>query len=478
MNLNPRRIRKIDAIIVVALIVISVVILFDSGYFSLDDEKETPEISFIKNDEDHTLRLVFISGDHYSWDEFNIEGNCNKSELYGSVTPNDIISECFGEIVLIYKLTDEIVGSWTFEEDKPPKSFFLPNKQVVSPDDEGKHYDKLFVNREWWTWTAVFDQYSDLAGWTMTISFMHLARGDLGATFEPDALVLTLNSPDGKEFGGIINKKRGLLLSGPTLEAKSSGVELSFEDSWAEGSDPEWTLYVEDDDIDKDHDIIVDVTCKVESNPIWTNDGLLDIGNRNIASYIYTGVEITGKIKIDGEDFSVSGIGHHHHAWSNTLSKTLFKGWDFCHIKSENGWNIYYSKYYLTSEKTLSSDSKINPFANVIVTADNGKTITELKNIELQTESKSIFGKVKIPVSINIQGEPDITQPLLTPYGIKLDLQVETDNIYEKVFNSVLNKVGVNIGRAKVNGNIIWSEDNTEYDINLKGIGCLWTMRR
>lgn len=479
MNLDPRRIRKIDAVIVVALIIISVVILFEAGYFPEETEKETPEMRFTKDYEENMLILVFISGGNYNWDEFEFQGNCNTSDLSGSVDPNDIVKDCFGKIVIIYTPTNEIIGSWVFEEEKPPGSIFLPNKQVVSPEDEGYHYNKLLVNREWWTWTAVFDKDSDLADWTITISFMHLARGDLMATLKPDAMVLTIHSPDGEEYGGIINKERGLgLLNKPTLQAGSPGVDIKFEDSWVEGTAAEdWKIYAVDNDIDTNHDIIVDVSCHVESDPIWTSKGLSDKGDNSIASYIFTGVEMTGTIKIDGEEHNVKGIGHHHHTWSNGLLKSFIKGWDFCHMKLDNGWNIYYSKYHLiTSERSLSSDSKINPYTNVIVTADNGQTITELKNIQIQTDSKTIFGNVKIPTDINIQAEPDLTQTLLKTYGIKLDVDVETDNIYEKVFNSVP-KVGVNIGRSNIDGSLVWSEDNTDYDVDLKGTGCIWTMR-
>lgn len=485
MKFKPGRLRKIDAIIVVILIVTAGIILLQAGYIKDITEEETPEMRFIKDLEKNTLRLVYISGDHYNWDDFEIQGECDYSKLKGSVRPNDIIYNCHGKIVILYKPTKEIIGSWVFEVDKPPASFFLPNRQVVAPSDEGRHYDIKLLDplrniREWWTWTAVFDKNSDLADWTITISFMHLSRGDLGFTLKPDVMVLTLHSPDGKEYGGIINKERGLgLFNKPTLEAGTRGVDLKFEDSWAQGQQPSWDLYIVSGDIDPDHNIIVDVNCFVKSDPIWTHStGLFDKGDSNIASYIFFGMQMSGTIEIDGKKYNVDGIGHHHHTWSTGILNHVIKGWDFCHMKLENGWNIYYSKYYLyPSERSETKESKINPLANIIITADNGETITELKDINIQTNSEDIFRNIKIPVTIDVQAEPSLSQTFLKTYGIELDVSIEKDNVYERVFNSIP-KVGMNVGRTNINGNIIWYEDNIEYNQALKGTGSIWTMRQ
>ena len=62
----------------------------------------------------------------------------------------------------------------------PPESITMGYMRAVSPEDEGVHFDKLRISREWWYFTAVFDdENSELKGWTVTISFNHMAYGDL-----------------------------------------------------------------------------------------------------------------------------------------------------------------------------------------------------------------------------------------------------------------------------------------------------------
>ena len=38
------------------------------------------------------------------------------------------------------------------------------------------------------------------------------------------------------------------------------------------------------------------------------------------------------------------------------LLKPIIKGWDWCHMTLDNGWNIYYSNYYLTSQINTSKN--------------------------------------------------------------------------------------------------------------------------
>ena len=91
----------------------------------------------------------------------------------------------------------------------PPESITMGYMRAVSPEDEGVHFDKINICREWWYFSAVFDENSDLTGWVVSISFNHMARGDLIGTSKPDLLVITLHGPNGEEYGGMINKERG-----------------------------------------------------------------------------------------------------------------------------------------------------------------------------------------------------------------------------------------------------------------------------
>ena len=39
----------------------------------------------------------------------------------------------------------------------PPESTLLPFMRTVSPEDEGVHFNKIRVSREWWYWSAILD---------------------------------------------------------------------------------------------------------------------------------------------------------------------------------------------------------------------------------------------------------------------------------------------------------------------------------
>ncbi len=171
------KLKKIDAIIVVALIVVAGLFLYKAGYISLP--------------------------------------------LLEEVSPPE----------------DENVTAPPPEIPTPPTSFIPSFRRDVSPEDEGLHYDKIRISREWWYFGAVFnDEDSELKDWSVSISFNHMARGDLIGTLKPDLLVVVLHGENGKTFGGMINKKRHLgILNSGTLIASSPGVNVEFEDSWAEG---------------------------------------------------------------------------------------------------------------------------------------------------------------------------------------------------------------------------------------------------
>ena len=83
-------------------------------------------------------------------------------------------------------------GNDTSPEPKiptPPTSFIPSFRRDVSPEDEGVHYDKIRITREWWYYSSVFNaEDSELKDWCVAISFNHMARGDLIGTTKPDLL--------------------------------------------------------------------------------------------------------------------------------------------------------------------------------------------------------------------------------------------------------------------------------------------------
>jgi predicted secreted hydrolase len=423
------QLKKIDAIIVVALIVVSGLFLARAGYISLPFfEEETT------SDEDDNIT---------------------------SLPP---------------------------EIPTPPNSFIPSFRRDVSPDDEGVHYDKIRITREWWYYGAVFNQEdSELKDWTVAISFNHMAQGDLLGTLKPDLFVVTLFGKNGESFGGMVNKKRYLgILNTGTLIGSSPGVNIEFENSWAEGEYPNWHVHAEDMDIDNEHEIIIDLDYSTTSLPVWTiGTRAFDKSKSSIANYLFTGCKVSGTIEIDGEVFEVNGTGHHEHSWSpKSVTKGLINGWDWFHLTLDNGWNIYESNYYPTPQFISTKTPAINPFGTLLITTDNGETLTELKNVDLKItrEDAKIFPFVKMPVDFDISAKPSlntfhvVSQSLLYGTNIKLEAEIKVKNSINKIWKFPA-YVGMKVGLCEIEGTLSWSDEDGEHQMEIYGIGNSWSMR-
>jgi len=293
--------------------------------------------------------------------------------------------------------------------------------------------------------------------------------------------VVTLHGPNGEEYGGMINKKRGFgILQQPTLQAKSPGVSVTFEDSWAEGRAPEWHVHAEDKDIDKNHEIIIDLEYFASGEPLWTiGDKAFDKSESNIASYMFTGCNVSGTVQIDGKKYTVEGIGHHEHSWSpRIITRGSINGWDWFHMVLDNGWSIYLSNYYPTPQFISTMTTKINQFGSLVITTDQGKTLTALDSMELKIvkSDENIFPFVKMPSDFKVTSHPGVLQPLLMTYNMQLDLDIEAENTYEHLWRFPT-CVGMKVGRFTISGKIAWADDDGNHELELNGIGNMWSMR-
>jgi len=420
--------KKIDALIVVALVVIASFVLYNAGYIDTDPNPEPPVKPIVVEEENET-----------------------ESE---PIPPESLDSQ-------------------------------LGYIRAVTPEDEGKHFDKLRISREQWYYTVIFDDDSELAGWTATISFNHMAWGDLLGTLKPDLMVVTLHGPNGKEYGGVINKKRGLgIFEKPTLEADAPGVSVTYDNSWAEGMAPNWHVHIEDDDIDEDHDIKMDLDFFAPSDPYWTySEKIFQKSESNLASYVFLGCNVTGEVTVDGDTYLVKGIGHHEHTWTpNIVTKGMIKEWDWCQITLENGWNIYYSNYKIRHTLLDTKETQFNPFGAFIITTNQGKTLTVLDDIEVTVKKSDsfddkIFLFVKMPSSIHISAKPSGLQVLTKSYNIEVELNIKPENTYEKVWK-LPTYVGMKIGRSIIDGKITWTDnEGVPQEVELNGLGSMWNMR-
>jgi predicted secreted hydrolase len=477
--------KKVDAIIIIIMIVIAGFVLYRFGFVSDSRKEKIPEIEFVK-DEDNRLITVFYVSERILWENLLIEGTCDKSELGRYVTKGDQIRDCSGTIVIRYKPTGTILFTFKFPPiAKLPTSIILGHMRDVSPEDEGAHFKKITNTREWWYFTAIFDDNSDLPGWSATIGFMHLSWGDLKGTFKPDVHVVVLTSPDGKKYGGLINKDRGGVLGLGVLgtgsfEANSPGVDLTYDSSYARGEAPRWHVHAEDKDIDSENEIIIELDFFAPSQPYWTHSNrLIDQGEGNFASYVFIGCEVSGKVILDKTEFNVKGIGHHEHAWSPGYLRFVIDGWDWCHMKLDNGWNIYYSKYYITKQRTETDTSRINPFTNLIITTDKGETLTILEDLDITIKrSDNLFLLLKMPVETVVTGKTKpLYQPLLKSSNIQLTLDINSENTYDKTWK-IPTYVGMKIGLSRITGKISWNDENGAHQVQLNGIGSIWNMRK
>jgi predicted secreted hydrolase len=294
-------------------------------------------------------------------------------------------------------------------------------------------------------------------------------------------LVVTLHSPDGEEYGGLINKIRGggIILQ-PTLVATSPGVDVYYDKSWAKGTAPNWHVHAEDEDIDGAHEIIMDLNYFAPGSPLWIHSNReFDKGESKIAEYMFMGCEVNGTVSIDGTDYHVEGIGHHQHSWSTGLIKYIVKGWDWCHVTLDNGWNIYYNNYYLTRQITPTKTDTYNPYGVVILTTDNGNTFTRLEDVSVDiTKSDNAFLLLKIPVETNVTAEPKLlTQFLIKTYDVQINININAEeNTYDHKW-MLPTYVVMKIGRITVNGKVSWSDEDGIHSVDINGIGTIWNMR-
>lgn len=477
------KLKKTDIAIITVLIIIAAAVLLKTEIVKPPITPHTPEIEFYQDDGEDILRVISVSTETL-WKDIQINGKCDRSGLSEYVVEGNELKDCEDTIILVYLPTGDTLGSFTFiPEEIPPESIVLG--RVITPADQGKHYDSLIVNREWWYYTAIFSEDSELSGYSLSVSFNHMGRNDLYLT-KPDLLFVTLHGPNGEEYGGIVEKERPLLgdlspLKKPVLQVSSSDdmVRVTYEKSYIQGLEPNWHIHIEGDDIDENHDLEIDLQIFAPSAPIWTHSNRpIQNSNAKIATYMFMGCEVDGTVSIDGFEYIVKGSGHHEHTWaSGLLTKSLIKGWDWSHMTLENGWNIYYSNYYLASQYKSSKETSITPFSTCIVTTDQGKKITILDNVDIKiTKSEKVFVLLNIPVQTNIVADTSPSQVFLQSSDISLNLQINSENTLDKSWKR-LSYVGMKIGQSTITGKISWDDDNGEHNIDLNGVGTIWNMR-
>jgi predicted secreted hydrolase len=370
----------------------------------------------------------------------------------------------------------------------PPTSLLPALRRDVSAEDEGVHFNELRVSREWWYFTAVFnDSSSQLKNWAVAVSFNHMARGDLLGTNKPDLFVVSLLGNASEAYGGMINKEHyfGILRDG-TLVAGTPGVKVSFENSWAEGSYPRWHVHAEDSGIDAAHVIVIDLDYTAQSLPFWVfGSRAFDKSESEVANYVILGCTVSGMVTIDGVVFTVKGSGSHEHSWTpNAIRRLSIGGWDWFSLTMNNGWEMYAASYLPSPQAVTGTLSRFDPFGTILITSDHGVTVTELKDVNLKITAKDekVFPLVKLPASFSLEADPSvnplylISQSLL--YGSKTKIQgtIDISHATSKIWKFPT-YLGMKIGYCIIDGTMSWTDDDGDHQTPIHGIGVSWNMR-
>jgi len=370
----------------------------------------------------------------------------------------------------------------------PPNSLIPAYRRDVSPEDEGVHFNELRISREWWYFNAIFnDSLSQLKDWSIAVSFNHMARGDLLGTNKPDLLVVSVLGNKSETYGGMENQEHylGILKEG-TLIAGSPGVKIQFEDSWVEGSYPSWHVHAEDLDIDTAHEIVVDLEYIAQSLPVWVlGSRAFDKSESEVANYVLLGCDVSGTVTIDGQIYTVKGAGSHEHSWTpHAITRLAIGGWDWFSLTLDNGWNIYAANYLPTPQTISGSLSNLDPFGTLLITTDRGVTVTELKDVNLKITQKdeNVFPLVKLPTAFSVTADPSInplyiiSQSLLYETKIALNGDLEITHATSKIWKFPT-YLGMKIGYCTIHGTISWSDNDGDYEVPVHGIGVSWNMR-
>jgi|GEM_PF-404473 len=315
-------------------------------------------------------------------------------------------------------------------------------RHVVDLADEGNH--KLSL-REWWYFNVFFnDPDSDLQGYSLVLSFNRMKFSDI-LFLRPDNLFILLFDDSGESYEfNTLNKRRG------TLEATSTGVDVSFEDSWIKGAYPSWKVHV----INNEKGFVADLDFVADFLPIWVEGRS---ANLQIASLLTGGdyyvprCIVTGNITWNGKQHQVSGMGYHDHVWQSVIPRWISKGWDWANLHFDNGWEIYVSKFILRTPFKLSLGS--------IIVSPNNRNITEFNHLDVtytETGNTKSPPFMVYPKKIHVYAKRD---------DMILNLDIKIYNINEGLWKFA--RTGMFEGPCYATGTFSWSE----YTVKLNGYG-------
>lgn len=339
--------------------------------------------------------------------------------------------------------TETITSPWVEEAPTPPGSnrAIDSGRHILLPEDEGAH---TVSRREWWYFNVFFnDPHSDLQGYSLIVSFNKMKFFDI-RFLKPDNLFIVLYDNEGVNYDfSTLNKRRG------TLQSESPGVDVRFEESWAQGTYPTWQVHA----VNNEEEFVVELDFIADFLPVWVEgrSANLPFAKYVAGDYYIPRCRVIGNISWDGIEYHVSGVGYHDHIWENNVPRFVTKGWDWCNLHFENGWEMYLSKFILRTPR--------NRYSGALIISPNNRNMTEFNKFTItytDTASPKNMPLMKYPTKFHLVAQRD---------DMTLTLDVDIENTYENAWRWA--RTGMFEGPCSVTGTFSWSE----YTVELQGYG-------
>jgi len=97
--------------------------IFGGYRYMYDENPEVPSITFVKDEEDHTLTVVAVEPDDVLWDDLRIEHEGSivviSEDGDGIVEPGEEIISLYGLVRIYHKPTDALLSTWQFPPMAP-----------------------------------------------------------------------------------------------------------------------------------------------------------------------------------------------------------------------------------------------------------------------------------------------------------------------------------------------------------------------
>ena len=97
-------------------------------------------------------------------------------------------------------------------------------------------------------------------------------------------------------------------------------------------------------------------------------------------------------------------------------------------------------------------------------------------DFEIITSDDKIFPFVRMPSEFKLTARSTILQPMIKMFNIELKLDIVSINTCGKIWKAPT-YMGMKVGMSSMSGKITWSDDEGDQEVELNGVGNIWSMR-